>query len=105
MNEWFNALNVIAIQIVPKLFEIIDKQYSVLKGYERQIDEAKQLVYKKGNTPIEQLLNSISYQSYTDKTNNFYNFMKQQTKIQFDRFHILELLEQQNKIDVLALNE
>lgn len=99
MNEWFNLINVTVVQVVPKLFEIITKQHLVLKAYEKQVDQAKYIVSgqtasKQGTSLIEQHLMGINYTGFTDKINNYYNFMKQQTKIQFDRFHAFEMLEQ-----------
>lgn len=61
------------------------------------------MVFKQGTTPIEKHLMSSSISSYTDKVHNYFNFIKQQIKMQLDRFHATELLEQQNQADVLAL--
>lgn len=84
------------LQIVPKLLDIINKQYSIQRAYEKHLETAKQMAFKQGTTPIEKHLMSSSISSFTDKVQNYYNFIKQQIKMQLDRFHATELLEQQN---------
>lgn len=61
------------------------------------------MAFKQGTTPIEKHLMSSSISSFTDKVQNYYNFIKQQIKMQLDRFHATELLEQQNQADVVGL--
>lgn len=76
MNEWYNFINVTMLQVIPRLLEIIDKQHSILKAYDKSVDKAKQIVQKKGNSPIELHLMGINFSGHTDKLNNYYNFIK-----------------------------